>query len=87
MTGFVGFRICPEFTKDHAKALAALSTYQYACMGIDMVGSSGGLKTDFKNFTEDDHKAIIEMYIAELARRNLYGRACKHIVHFNSRVI
>lgn len=68
-----GLRIDQDVTKDQFRALAALSTYRYACMDIEMSGSAGGIKIYPKDFSQDEYKSIIEKYSAELARMNLCG--------------
>lgn len=53
--------------------MAALSTYRYACLGIDMAGSCGGIKINPVDYDRDDLKVILQSYAMELGKRGLYG--------------
>ncbi|KAG5892820.1 hypothetical protein JTB14_033384 [Gonioctena quinquepunctata] len=61
-----GLRIKENITRDHMKALAALSTYRNACMGINMAGAHGGLKIRPENYSKSELQNIIEQYASEL---------------------
>lgn len=56
------------------KALATLATYRYACLGIDMNGSHGGIKICKSDYTEGELKSIIQKYAAEVLRKGSLGR-------------
>lgn len=56
------------------KALAALATYRYACLGIDMNGSHGGIKIYKPDYTEMELKNTVQKYILELINRGAFGR-------------
>lgn len=56
------------------KALAALATYRYACLGIDMNGSHGGIKIHKSDYSDSELKKIVQKYALELINRGALGR-------------
>lgn len=69
----LGLRIRPDVNEDQVKALATLSTYKYACLGIDMAGSHGGIVIDPAVYTEEERKSILMKYALELVKINCCG--------------
>lgn len=56
-------------TRDQVKALAVLSTYKHACMGIRLAGGHGGVKIDPKNYKPIELQRITKKYAAELYKK------------------
>lgn len=69
----LGLTISAEVSKDMMKALAALATYKYACLGIDMKGSHGGIKVCKSDYSEKELKSIVQKYGLELISRGSFG--------------
>lgn len=59
--------------KSDIKALASLSTYKYAIMGIDLLGAHGGIIVSPTDVEEYELQKIIETYAKELTRRGFCG--------------
>lgn len=59
------------------KALAALATYRYACLGIEMNGSHGGIKICKTDYTQEELKKIVQTYILELINKASIGMSLK----------
>lgn len=69
----LGLTISTKISKDMMKALSVLATYKYALFGIDMNGSHGGIKICKSEYTEEEHKVIIQKYILELVNKGSFG--------------
>lgn len=72
--GILGLTISADVTKDMMKASAALATYKYACLGIDMNGSHGGIKICKSDYSEQELKSIVQKYTFELIKRASFGK-------------
>lgn len=63
------------------KALAALATYKYACFGIDVNGSHGGIQICKTDYTENELKDIVQTYIVGIVSRGSLGDRCSIAPH------
>ena len=73
-TSLGGLRMRNDVTRDQMKALAALSTYKHACMGIRLAGGHGGIKIDPTEYTELELQRIVKKYAGELYLKGFCGK-------------
>lgn len=70
----IGLRLHSNYMKDHCKALAVLSTYRNACVGINLGGSHGGIKVDPSVYNKSELRDVVQTYTRELSKRNFCGK-------------
>ena len=73
-TSLGGLRMRNDVTRDQMKALAALSTYKHACMGIRLAGGHGGIKINPTEYTELELQRIVKKYAGELYLKGFCGK-------------
>ncbi|KYB25039.1 glutamate dehydrogenase, mitochondrial [Tribolium castaneum] len=64
-----GLRVKEDLTRDHVKALAVLTTYKHACMGVRLAGGHGGVKINPGRYKPIELQRITKKYAAELYRK------------------
>ncbi|XP_050303514.1 glutamate dehydrogenase, mitochondrial-like [Anthonomus grandis grandis] len=69
-----GLRIHENITRDHMKALSLLFAMKNSCLGIGLSGAMGGIKINPKNYSENELKNIISLYINEMLKKGY----CNH---------
>ncbi|KAF2902449.1 hypothetical protein ILUMI_03737 [Ignelater luminosus] len=70
-----GLRLWPKIEKSDIKALASISTYKYACMGIDLTGAYGGIVLSRDFLQEKELQRVIETYTKELTKKGFCGES------------
>lgn len=74
--------MCEDVEKDHVRALAALSTYKHACIGINMAGAHGGLRICKEDYTQHELKKAIQNFAREVGKRGFCGRTFLEFYYF-----
>ncbi|KAK4881043.1 hypothetical protein RN001_004362 [Aquatica leii] len=68
-----GLRLCPDVEKSDVEALALLSSFKYACFGIDMLGAHSGIAVNPKNLNHNELRQLVSKYTKQLIDRNFCG--------------
>lgn len=74
--------MCEDVEKDHVKALAALSTYKHACVGINMAGAHGGLRICKEDYSLRELKKAVQNFAKEVGKRGFCGKIFMKLIYY-----